>query len=104
MNPDHLIPLIGVVLGIPAIAMSARWVLRPIIDAYVRGRELKAGAQADPGRMAAQERRIAEVEGELAALRQEVERLSAVESFYNQLQAGATAGGRELPPGGQRPA
>ncbi len=95
----NIIPIVAIVFGLPSIALAARWVMKPIIDAYVRGRELKARALADPGQLAAQERRIAELEGELGAMRQELDRLSAVESFYAQLQARPSMGARDLPPG-----
>jgi hypothetical protein len=87
MDPN-VVPLIGVVVGIPAIAFSARAVLKPFLDAWVHTRELKAGAGAprpDPG----QTQRILQLEADMSALRDEVARLSAVESFYAQLSAPA---------------
>lgn len=82
-------PVIGIVFGVPAIGFAIRLVVKPIVDGYVRARELRAGAAAgviaapDP----AQAQRILQLEAELASLREEVARLSAVESFYAQLQA-----------------
>lgn len=94
-----LIPLTAIIFGIPAIALGARMIMKPLLDTWVRTREAKMATLTDPAREEARDRRIIEIEGELAALRQEVERLTAVESFYKQLQAPAGSGAA-LPPGG----
>ncbi len=80
-------PVVGVVLGIPAIAFAVRMVIRSIADGLVR---IKGGASAPlEATVRAQERRLAQLEAEIAALREDVVRLSAVERFYAQLQAPA---------------
>ncbi len=68
----NIIPIVGIVFGLPSIALATRWVMKPIMDAYMRDRELKARAVANPGQLAAQDQRIAELESELAAVRQEL--------------------------------
>ena len=78
-------PIIGIVLGVPAIGFAARMVIRATADGIAR---VKAASHPpvqppDPG----QAQRIAQLEAEVAALHDEVGRLSAVESFYAQLQA-----------------
>ncbi len=95
----NLVPVVGVIGLVAAMAIGARAVIRPIIDAVVRSRELKAHAGADPARLDAQDRRIAELEAELGAVREELDRRSAVESFYTQLQGSTPGAGRNLPPG-----
>ncbi len=79
----HLIPLIGALLGLPALAWSLRIVIRGVADGIVR---VKGGAR-NPLPDPEQARRMAELESEVGALREEVARLGAVESFYAQLQA-----------------
>jgi hypothetical protein len=80
-------PVIGIVFGVPAIAFSLRALLKPFIDAWVHTRQLKAGGGAAPLPDPAQAQRILQLEVEMTALRDEVARLSAVESFYAQLGA-----------------
>jgi hypothetical protein len=93
-----LVPIVGILFGLPAMAVSIRLVLQPLIKAFVRSRELKAGAQLDPARLDAQDARIAELEAELGTVHEQMERLASVERFYAQLQAGAAgaAGPRPL--------
>ena len=99
MIDPNLVPVVGVIGFVTAMAIGARAVMKPLIEAFLRARELKAGAGGNPARLDAQDRRINELEGELASMRQELDRLSAVESFYAQLQGSAPAAGRNLPPG-----
>jgi len=87
-------PVVGIVVGIPAIGFAIRMVVRSIADGIVR---IKGGsrpplAAPDP----AQTRRIAQLEAELASLHDEVGRLTAVERFYAQLKPGG--GASESPP------
>ncbi len=96
---DHLLEVIAFLLGVPALALSARLVLKPFIDGWLRARELKAGARAVGPELEAQAQRIGQLEGELSALREEVGRISAVETFYSQLQAPAGATRPVNPPG-----
>lgn len=93
-----IIPLVAIIFGIPSIAFGTRMIMKPILDTYARTREAKFGARSDPERDSARDARMAEIEGELAELRQHVERLTAVEAFYKELGAAPPAGGA-LPPG-----
>jgi hypothetical protein len=88
MDPN-VVPLVGIIIGIPALAFSARAVLKTVLDAWVHTRELKAGVGAAPPPDPAQAQRFQQLEAEVTALREEVTRLSAVESFYAQLGSGA---------------
>ncbi len=89
------------VLGIPAGGFAVRMVIRSITDGIARIRA--AGhppvQPADP----AQGQRLAQLEAEVASLHDEVGRLSAVESFYAQLQAPRAPGGRFPPTGASGP-
>ncbi len=94
---SHWEPVVGVVLGLPAIAFGIRMITKPFIDGWVRTRELKAGARSALPAEPEREQRIHELEAEVASLRQELERMGAVESFYKQLSNQA-AGGALAPP------
>ncbi len=100
MDPRQFV-LTLIILGIPAVSLSTWLLSRPFLNAFLRSRELKAGVRMDPARLDAQDQRIAELEGEVAAMRHEMERLSSVESFYAQLGAGNPKG---VPPPGAKPA
>ncbi len=95
---SHWEPIVGVAVGFPAIGFAIRMVIRSLADGIARVKSASHPplAPADP----AQGRRIAELESEVASLRDEVGRLTAVESFYAQLQAprgGAPGTGGEAP-------
>ncbi len=93
-----LVPLAGIIFGVPGIALGARLVMKPILDYNARMREVKLQGVADPERERAREERLLEIESELSALRQEVQQLHAVEGFYKELQAPVSPAGGALPP------
>jgi hypothetical protein len=93
-----LVPLAGIIFGIPGIALGARLVMKPILDYNARMREVKLQAAADPERQRARDERLLEMESELSALREEVQRLHAVEGFYQELQAPVPPASGTLPP------
>ncbi len=91
--------VIGVVLGITALGFAARMVIRAAADGIAR---VKAAGHppvqpSDP----AQAQRMAQMEAEIAALKDELGRLSAVEDFYAKLQAPATPARPGSTTGGQ---
>ncbi len=91
-------PVVAIVLGIPAFAFGVRVMTKPFIDGWVRSRELKAGARAGavpaavPPPEPQRDERIHQLEAEVASLRQELERMGAVESFYKELRNPAAEG------------
>lgn len=94
-------PAIAIAIGLPAIAFSARLVIKPIIQGWVRTRELNAGVGQDPAREQLRDERVLQLEAEVSSLRQELERLNAVEGFYKELRSPETPGGGPIPPGPQ---
>ncbi len=93
-----LVPLAGIIFGVPGIALGARLIMKPILDYNARMREVKLHGVADPEGERAREERLLEIESELSALRQEVQQLHAVEGFYQELQAPVSPVGGALPP------
>ena len=95
MNNDVLGWIFGmVVIGVPAVAFGVRIALRPVVEGLIRLREvnLRQGEAPPP------DPRIPLLQADVAALREEVERLGAVEAFYKQLQGSAgDVGSRTLP-------
>lgn len=81
----HWEPIVGVAVGFPALGFAIRMVVRSIADGIARVKS--ASHPPIPAGDSAQGERIAQLEAEVASLRDEVGRLSAVESFYAQLQA-----------------
>jgi hypothetical protein len=79
-----LFAIIGVV-ALPVFAVSARVMLRAGADALLRVRQASPPATAiePPGKVAALQREVEE-------LRAQIDRMSATESFYAQLQERAS--------------
>ncbi len=87
-----------IVLGLPAVSLSVFLVSRPFVKLITHKRELNAGVRIDPARLDAQDRRIGQLEGDLAAMQEELGRLKDVEGFYKELRP-QSSGGSALPPG-----
>ncbi len=87
----EIIVAVGVVL-IPSIALSARFALKPIVEAIIRLRDaFPMAVAAAPAQV---EHRLAAVEEDLRQLREGFDRLSAAVEFEAQLRAGAGAAPR----------
>ena len=84
-----MLVLMFVVFGVPALALAARLVIRPMLDAIISLRETAAARAMAP------DPRLAELEAELSRLSLEVERLSEAEAFHRQLNQPAS---QNLPP------
>lgn len=101
MDPKDVFPWIFgiIVFGVPAVAVAARIAARPILEGLARLREASGSHPATP---AAPDPRVELLQAEMTALRERVERLSAVEEFYARLQApsgpGAQPGSPPAPP------
>lgn len=84
IRDSAMLLLMFLVFGVPAVAISVRIALRPVIEALVRVRDIsghRAAADPDP--------RFAALESELKRLQVEVQRLSEAEAFTRQLTGGA---------------
>jgi hypothetical protein len=87
MNENLTIVIVtGIVLGIPLVGITARMVIKPLVEALVRLRE--AGVTTGAQQQILTDRRMTELQEEVASLRQNVERLMEAESFNRQLGAG----------------
>lgn len=85
--------LVGVVMAmlvvlIPVTGFTARFALRPIVDAIARAREGEGNRQA----VQLLERRLALVEQQLQSMEGTVERLSEESEFHRKLADPSTAG------------
>ncbi len=90
MDPviPQIIAAIGIVL-IPSIGLTARFALKPIVEAIVRLKD--AFPQADAATPQVEQRLLA-VEEEVRQLRQGFDRLATAVEFDTQLRAGAGPG------------
>lgn len=82
-----MLVLMFMVFGVPALAISARIALKPVIEALVRLRDISAArgaADSDP--------RLAALESEVQRLQVEVQRLSEADAFTRQLNQGGDPG------------
>ncbi len=78
---------VAVVLGIPALAVSARIALRPIVEALARLREEFSRVGSD-AHTAVLEAEVGHLRAETDALREELRALQSVTAFDQQLRAG----------------
>jgi hypothetical protein len=85
---EILIPILAIATGgliilTPLVAFSARFALKPIMQAVAQMRESRTSAEG----ALLQDRRIALLEAEVQELREVVQRLAEVEEFRRQLEA-----------------
>jgi hypothetical protein len=85
MDPKDaaLLLLMFIVFGAPALALTARLAIKPILEAIDRFREGVAVSSRLP------DARVQALEAEVGRLSKEVERLSEAEAFHRQLLPGA---------------
>jgi hypothetical protein len=89
MNPDSIGALTGLCAAVigslavltPVVALSARFALRPIVEAMIRLREAQGATRASE----LQDRRIALLESEIQSLQHTVRSLMEAEDFRRQL-------------------
>jgi hypothetical protein len=90
-GPEILIPLVLGTLGImtiliPIAGLTARFALKPIVEAIARMREAQAGISTrEVGLL---EQRLALLEQQHQALEHEVERIAEIKDFDRQLTSG----------------
>jgi hypothetical protein len=89
MEPKEavLLLIMFIVFAVPALAITARLVLKPMVDAIVRLRESGGGAQIS-GSVA---NRVLELEDEVRQLRTTVGRLEETVDFQQKLLAAPAA-------------
>ena len=90
-GPEILIPLVLGTLGIltvliPIAGLTARFALKPIVEAIARMREVQAGATGRE--LSVLEQRVALLEQQYQALDQNVERIAEIKDFDKQLTSG----------------
>jgi sensor histidine kinase YesM len=90
-GPEILIPLVLGTLGIltvliPIAGLTARFALKPIVEAIARMREVQSGTTAREVNLL--EQRVALLEQQYQALDSQVERITEVKDFERQLSSG----------------
>ncbi|MGQ0562266.1 MAG: hypothetical protein ACT443_10365 [Gemmatimonadota bacterium] len=90
-----LIPLVAVVMGtlmflIPIAGFTARFALKPIVEALARYREVQGGATGRE--LNVLEQRVALLEQQYQSLESNVHRISELKEFDRQLSAGPGEG------------
>src|SRR5215212_12031196 len=100
MSPEQiemLAPLIvfaiaAFIVSIPVIAFSARYAVKPVVDALIRLREAQGRTGASNEMMALQDRRLSLLESEIQHVGATLERLVEAQEFHTSLGAGVSAG------------
>ena len=90
-GPEILIPLVLGTLGIltvliPIAGLTARFALKPIVEAIARMREVQAGATVRELNLL--EQRVSLLEQQYQTLDHTVERIAEIKDFDRQLTAG----------------
>jgi hypothetical protein len=90
-GPEILIPLVLGTLGImtvliPIVGLTARFALKPIVEAIARMREAQAGGTGRE--LAVLEQRVSLLEQQYQQLDTTVDRLAEIKDFDRQLTAG----------------
>ena len=100
MSPEQLemlAPLIGFaiaafVVSIPVIAFSARFAIKPVVEALIRLREAQGKAGVSNDMLMLQDRRLSLLESEMQHIGATLERLAEAQEFAAQLGGGAAPG------------
>lgn len=90
-NLELLIPLVAVVMGtlmflIPIAGFTARFALKPIVEAMAKYRELQNGTSVREVNIL--EQRVALLEQQYSALENDMQRLGELKDFDRQLTSG----------------
>jgi hypothetical protein len=87
---NAVIPIIAIFLCffVPIAGLTLRFALKPIVDSIARLLEVRANAAPAAAAADLNERRIALLEAELGALRQELQRVVEQKDFMDRLGAG----------------
>ena len=88
---EALIPLVAIVLGtmtilIPIAGFTARFALKPIVEAIARMKEIQAGSTGRE--LSVLEQRVSLLEQQYQSLDTTVDRLAEMKDFDRQLTAG----------------
>ena len=79
--------LAALIVGVPAVALSLRFALKPLVEAYARVKETQQGGAPDSAliteQLAALDHRLSAIEGQLSEL-------SEVRDFHRELQGPAS--------------
>lgn len=97
--PVDLNAVLGIFLGslivlIPVAGLTARFALKPVVEAIARAR----GAQQSPQAVALLERRLTLLEQQLQQVDASVDRMAEELQFLRQLAAGEPAAAPAVPP------
>ena len=87
---EDIIAMLAVFLCffVPIAGLTLRFALKPIVDSIVRLLEARANAAPSSAAADLNERRLALLEAELGAVRQELQRVTEQKDFMERLSAG----------------
>jgi hypothetical protein len=88
----------AIIVGIPLLGITARLVLKPVVDALIRLREAGMISGVAQQQQVLADRRLTDMQEEIHNLQQSMRRLVEAEAFNRQLGAGEKRA--PLPPAG----
>ncbi len=88
---DETIPLIltiiltGMIIGVPVLAFSLRFALKPLVEAYTRLKEVQQGS-GEPRELPVVVQQLSRLEQRLSAIEEHMDRLDEVAEFHRELE------------------
>jgi hypothetical protein len=92
LGPLLALAIVAFVVSIPVVAFSARFAIKPVVDALIRLREAQGKSGADHDMLMLQDRRLSLLESEMQHITTSLERLADAQEFQASLNTGALAG------------
>jgi hypothetical protein len=88
LGPLLALAIVAFVVSIPVVAFSARFAIKPVVDALIRLREAQGKSGADQEMLLLQDRRLSLLESEMQHITTSLERLADAQEFQARLTAG----------------
>lgn len=87
LGPLLALAIVAFVVSIPVVAFSARFAIKPVVDALIRLREAQGKSGADHDMLMLQDRRLSLLESEMQHVSTSLERLADAQEFQSRLTA-----------------
>lgn len=90
LSPLIAFLVVAFIVSIPVVAFSARYAIKPVVDALIRLREVQGSGKETGETLVMHDRRLSLMETELQHISSSLERLADANDFERQLTAGSS--------------